>query len=1407
MDHSARTRLPAPPTTSSQPSTSQSSQNQSATLPAPVPSLPVDRAQATVDQLGLVQSTLQEGAPPTLVTGMTMLIAQMQSLEMHPDFTLSISVGIGSYRRTAELHDGAWRGHDLTHHFDDHRSSMRYNEPARLPMEQLRPPQTNPTPTHPTVPPTAPRSSHNNQPQHIPSFQQITCLLPPVPPPVLTPPPPSASINVRRLAEGDPELMRPSSFRGEGVEEMRTSAHGTDETSSQKPRTVVMRNPLDVPIMRDVIGVPDSYDALLPTTPTDPRHLIGFQVDPDKQEQQREQEQTERRAAKAPIDLRDVLNRKEQNKIEQLVQKKRARELANSEATNSSPNPSPVQQPEARRVRFSELLSQTEARQYDIATRDAVRLQREAKSGNPDSGLDVQKFETASSKGNPEDVRNLERASIGVHYLRPVKNPTLLLDRIPPWFERVREDLHRDRSSLVKPLPSKMKLTVQRPARYDEQLMRSRDFMRDVTTLLPMGKEMLQKTRIALFMDSTMKATANMNNTLMDVRVMNLPCTSLEEMAEVTCKVFGPALNHAETIPFPPLLIYSNVFHHLALQGTLRYFADSNRNLTGEMMTAEVTAYIETMRSVIRRAQQKKPAVGVVFVSPPGYVYLPRPLQQLLYLISEAAYAQNLSFHIVAPNLRISATTWRPCENSYSAFLAEISKALQAYTGYSGNSQMLADDATAFDFGMQMAHRTFDENGVRQVKEPNGKERTNMIDNGWFERRDESTLDEKTHEPKFHKELLALFRKTEEIKQNRTEATVFPVAIQALDSKPDMVSPTLVLLAVLAQRTPKENRANPEHSYRSWHETLQRTLVEVAETHGILFPIFLYNISPFWVPTMVSSESSLDEQQTKLYIEAMQQATIAEVLAYLMAVGLGAVYKGPVHLVQRLVLDKANSSLLSFLIFARNQRNWINAILNSLDPAGALKLRAQLAENVETMLVWIYSAWINVSGVMNTLDDPLNQRRDDNNLPGFLFPSQVASLMLVETEDLIPLIAPIIWPIFGSVMALRYPTQPLRVAASAPTLSILHFVDPEDDARPPDFHALVRNFANFRPPMAFTIIKDKKQVEYNFGALIRARARCAIPMPLELHPVEWLHAPVEPNTGALQHFTGWDEPGILRALSNAVQRLGGRRKGSTPETLQHRVVIDTSRMYNPRAEPRADTANILSKTTHWADPPIIDRLIYQEYQALKATVPKIAREPNRKPLPLSEEMPNNPRMAMEIFMTLISKQKGEGNSVYTSYLDAIETYREMFTKYGRQDLANQLPEARPAGSTSTGQAAGHEETSAAGSSTSVMSITSHSNTTPDAAANIDVFISHPGQANQPTPSIITTTSNDQAMPLDAAEDTSVTLSRLQTADIELELSELPGLNQQNPLSSEALAVSLNEVLQKEDAVMDAASNK
>ena len=100
---------------------------------------------------------------------------------------------------------------------------------------------------------------------------------------------------------------------------------------------------------------------------------------------------------------------------------------------------------------------------------------------------------------------------------------------------------------------------------------------------------------------------------------------------------------------------------------------------------------------------------------------------------------------------------------------------------------MLVDEVTAFDFRMQMAHRSLDENGVRQVSDLTTTERENMADKPWYEGRDNSTLDEKTHEPKFDKELVAFFKKTEGIRQNRLDTTVFPTATPAVEAQADRV--------------------------------------------------------------------------------------------------------------------------------------------------------------------------------------------------------------------------------------------------------------------------------------------------------------------------------------------------------------------------------------------------------------------------------------------------------------------------------------------------------------------------------------------------------------------------------------------------------------------------------------------
>ena len=125
---------------------------------------------------------------------------------------------------------------------------------------------------------------------------------------------------------------------------------------------------------------------------------------------------------------------------------------------------------------------------------------------------------------------------------------------------------------------------------------------------------------------------------------------------------------------------------------------------------------------------------------------------------------------------------------------------------------MVVDEATAFDFGMQMADRTWDENRVHQVSDQTPAVKEIMLDNLLYERIDDCTLDEKTNEPKFHRELVALFKNTEGITctapkalQNRLDTPVFPTVMPAIDAQTDTVSSTLALLAIMIRDVVRRN--------------------------------------------------------------------------------------------------------------------------------------------------------------------------------------------------------------------------------------------------------------------------------------------------------------------------------------------------------------------------------------------------------------------------------------------------------------------------------------------------------------------------------------------------------------------------------------------------------------------------
>ena len=121
----------------------------------------------------------------------------------------------------------------------------------------------------------------------------------------------------------------------------------------------------------------------------------------------------------------------------------------------------------------------------------------------------------------------------------------------------------------------------------------------------------------------------------------------------------------------------------------------------------------------------------------------------------------------------------------------------------------------------------------------------------------------------------------------------------------------------------------------------------------------------------------------------------------------------------------------------------------------------------------------------------------------------------------------------------------MKVAADAPLLpfSVLHFLGSDNSRRAPTYQAIVRNFANLQHPIVYTVNKDRKQKEHNYSTLIRARARNALPRPLEFRPVWWLHIPLNRETDAVDGFPDLEVTVILRNLTAVIQQRGSRVRG------------------------------------------------------------------------------------------------------------------------------------------------------------------------------------------------------------------------------------------------------------------------
>ena len=305
------------------------------------------------------------------------------------------------------------------------------------------------------------------------------------------------------------------------------------------------------------------------------------------------------------------------------------------------------------------------------------------------------------------------------------------------WEQRVREQLPMTHNNYMAPLQHDV--AEQFPARYvlreGETWEANARYARNLRSLKPLLKAALQRARYCMAVDSTCRSDLPIDNLMPDVLVLTMPLSRFAEIAGMVGAMYDPNLRGSQKEPPPQRVIFANLLDHMACEGLLleldAIMSDVRRPGNIAALVNVVVGAMEHAAGILRG----RLGALALFVSPPGFMYWPRSLQQFVYILLEVCKARRVEPAICAPNLRVDREDLRPDTLSYPAFFAGISRALVAVE-HSGNAQLTIDDAILYDHGMRMGRMAFDLDGNRIARESNVTEREAVRRYNWLVRKD-----------------------------------------------------------------------------------------------------------------------------------------------------------------------------------------------------------------------------------------------------------------------------------------------------------------------------------------------------------------------------------------------------------------------------------------------------------------------------------------------------------------------------------------------------------------------------------------------------------------------------------------------------------------------------------------------
>ena len=222
------------------------------------------------------------------------------------------------------------------------------------------------------------------------------------------------------------------------------------------------------------------------------------------------------------------------------------------------------------------------------------------------------------------------------------------------------------------------------------------------------------------------------------------------------------------------------------------------------------------------------------------------------------------------------------------------------------------------------------------------------------------------------------------------------------------------------------------------------TIEMAARTLSVSFHALLTSFGLGWLMDVIADEFNLTEGQLQTLTDELKRTSVNEVLALALARGPTKFVAGPLAIVVDLVTSSGVLEFYTYLVLAQGKLTSLLGCGEVLFLQNGHNYNEHLFRMRASVQHWLYSTLFYASGLFVGVDQAQLLNDSDAQLPwenpGFPMPQELADLTLAEVEDLVPVVAPVLIPIFGLLGLLRYPTKHVSLAVHIAIVSIFTYL-------------------------------------------------------------------------------------------------------------------------------------------------------------------------------------------------------------------------------------------------------------------------------------------------------------------------------------------------------------------------------